>query len=237
MAADVPRAIEHCESGYAIALESGERALFVPFVVTGVRAYQAARRPEAAEDWLARSRERLAGWDRAGAALDHAEGLVRLAAGSTVSARSSLEAAIAGWDGLGRVWESTWARLDLAACLIRGNRHLDALPVLEDARGTIDRIGSPPLRARADELASIARRRGITDEPWRPLTGREFEVARLVADGLTNGEIAHELGLSPKTVSAHLEHILAKLGVTRRTEVATWVASVRAPAGAAASQR
>ena len=49
--------------------------------------------------------------------------------------------------------------------------------------------------------------------PWSPLTGREWEVATLVADGLTNGEVAARLGLATRTASAHVEHILAKLGV------------------------
>jgi DNA-binding NarL/FixJ family response regulator len=57
---------------------------------------------------------------------------------------------------------------------------------------------------------------------------REFEVARLIAEGLTNAQIAVELTIAPKTVSAHVEHILAKLGVARRTEVAAWAASIRA---------
>jgi DNA-binding CsgD family transcriptional regulator len=43
---------------------------------------------------------------------------------------------------------------------------------------------------------------------------------------MTNPEIAAELFVSPKTVSAHVEHILAKLGVSRRAEIATWVATV-----------
>ena len=77
------------------------------------------------------------------------------------------------------------------------------------------------------------RSRGTMDEPWRPLTVREFEVARLVAEGMTNGEIAEALGLSPKTVSAHLEHILAKLGAMRRAEVAAWVTTIRPPTVAA----
>ena len=64
-------------------------------------------------------------------------------------------------------------------------------------------------------------------EPWRPLTVREFEVARLIAEGMTNAQIAAELSVSPKTVSAHVEHILAKLGVARRTEVAAWAAGIR----------
>ena len=55
-----------------------------------------------------------------------------------------------------------------------------------------------------------------------------------MAEGMTNAEIAEELGLSPKTVSAHLEHILAKLGAMRRAEVATWVSTIRAPGTAAA---
>ena len=64
------------------------------------------------------------------------------------------------------------------------------------------------------------------DEAWRPLTSREFEVARLIADGMTNSEIAGALNIAPKTASAHVEHILAKLGVARRAEIATWVAAV-----------
>jgi len=50
-----------------------------------------------------------------------------------------------------------------------------------------------------------------------PLTAREFEVARLIAEGATNREVAERLVISPKTASTHVEHILAKLGVSRRT--------------------
>jgi DNA-binding CsgD family transcriptional regulator len=60
------------------------------------------------------------------------------------------------------------------------------------------------------------------------LTIREFEVARKIAEGLTNAQIAGELFVSPKTVSAHVEHILAKLGAGRRAEIAAWVSSVPA---------
>jgi non-specific serine/threonine protein kinase len=49
----------------------------------------------------------------------------------------------------------------------------------------------------------------------------------MVADGLTNREVAARLELAPKTVSAHVEHILAKLSFARRTEIAAWVATVR----------
>ena len=59
--------------------------------------------------------------------------------------------------------------------------------------------------------------------PDAPLTERELEVASLVADGLTNPEIATRLHLSPRTVGAHLEHIREKLGVRSRAQVAAWV--------------
>ena len=53
-----------------------------------------------------------------------------------------------------------------------------------------------------------------------PLTGREVEVLRLVALGLSNAEIAAQLVVSPRTVHAHLRSIFDKLGVTTRTAAA-----------------
>jgi DNA-binding CsgD family transcriptional regulator len=79
----------------------------------------------------------------------------------------------------------------------------------------------------------VARGRGAEEEPWRPLTAREFEVARLVAEGRTNASIGEQLGLSPRTVGAHVEHILAKLAFTRRAEIAAWVAGMGVAAVAA----
>jgi DNA-binding CsgD family transcriptional regulator len=223
-------AIEHCEEGWNLASSSGERALFIPFVVTGARSYLAARRPDAAAKWLGQARDFFAGWDSiAGAALSHAEGLVRLAGGSLTAAREAFERAIRGWEDRGRAWEAVSARLDLAQCLMRMNRYVDAADVLEQAVARAQEMGSPPLVVRADEIGKLSRGRGHEKEPWRPLTVREFEVARLIAEGLTNAEIAAELSVSPKTVSAHVEHILAKLGVARRTEVAAWAAGIRAP--------
>jgi DNA-binding CsgD family transcriptional regulator/tetratricopeptide (TPR) repeat protein len=235
-AGDAARGAERCEEAWAIAVAARERALMIPFVVTGTRALIAARRPDDADRWVAQVREFLRGWEPiAGAALSHAEGLVRLAGGSTGAAREALERAVRGWDERNRLWESSWARLDLAQCLMRANRFADAATQLHDVRAIAERLGSLPLHARAEELGRAARGRGAEDEPWRPLTVREFEVARLIADGLTNGEIAEALDIAPKTASSHVEHILAKLGVTRRAEIAAWtatVAKVEAPARA-----
>jgi DNA-binding CsgD family transcriptional regulator len=227
LAHDASAAIDRCDEGVEVAVATGERALLIPFVVTGTRAFLAANRPEEAERWLKRVAGHLAGWDVvAGPALAHAEGLVRVAAGSLVAAREALETAIRGWDDHGRIWEASWARLDLANALMRSNRFGEASSLLAAVRSTAEALRSDPLIARADELARIARGRGSVDEAWRPLTSREFEVARLIAEGLTNAEIAGELSIAPKTASSHVEHILAKLGVTRRAEIAAWVATI-----------
>lgn len=230
LAGDPAAAADRCDEAWSVASAAGERALFVPFVVTGARALIADRRPDAAERWLAQARGYLVGWDPvAGAALGHAEGLARMAAGSVVAAREALERAAVGWEVRRRLWEELTARLDLAQALVRSNRNGDATRILANVRERAMALGSEPLLARADELAKASRGRAVGDAPWRPLTVREFEVARLVADGFTNAQIADELSLSPKTVSAHVEHILAKLGVARRTEIAAWATTVRRP--------
>lgn len=54
------------------------------------------------------------------------------------------------------------------------------------------------------------------------LTGREAQVLSLVADGSTNKEVGSALGISPRTVQKHLEHIYDKLGTHRRTAAARW---------------
>jgi len=231
VARDAQRAFDHCLEAIEIAAPTSERALLIPFVVTGTRAAIAARRPEAAERWLDRVQGLLEGWgELARPALDHAEGLIRLAAGSTSAARTRLEAAVLGWDARGRTWEATWARLDLGSCLVRANRYNEALRTLAEVEQIARNLGSRPILERADELARLARARGGELEPWQPLTAREFEVAQKIAEGLTNAEIGGELIVSPKTVSAHVEHILAKLGMTRRAEIAAWVGTIRPPA-------
>jgi DNA-binding CsgD family transcriptional regulator/pimeloyl-ACP methyl ester carboxylesterase len=55
-----------------------------------------------------------------------------------------------------------------------------------------------------------------------PLTARELQVADLIADGHTNAEIARTLGVSVRTVDAHVEHVRTKLGVRARTQIAVW---------------
>jgi non-specific serine/threonine protein kinase len=71
--------------------------------------------------------------------------------------------------------------------------------------------------------------RALPASAWDVLTAREREVAGLVAQGLTNRDIAGRLVVSKRTVDAHVEHILAKLGFASRVQVAA-LASVPAQA-------
>ncbi len=56
------------------------------------------------------------------------------------------------------------------------------------------------------------------------MTRREREVAQLVAEGLSNRQIADRLVISPRTAESHVQAVLRKLGVTSRTAVVGWVA-------------
>jgi predicted ATPase/DNA-binding CsgD family transcriptional regulator len=58
-----------------------------------------------------------------------------------------------------------------------------------------------------------------------PLTRREMDVAVLLADGLTNKQIGSQLSISPRTVAAHVDHILGKLGFTSRVQIGVWITS------------
>ncbi len=85
-------------------------------------------------------------------------------------------------------------------------------------------IGGEPLLApqmTAHLLRRLAAERpALAHPPAEQLTGREIEVLRLVARGLTNREIGRELSLSPATVKVHVQHVIGKLGVSDRTQAA-----------------
>jgi len=70
-----------------------------------------------------------------------------------------------------------------------------------------------------DELARAARR-GSGATPTSGLSSREEEVLHLLADGLTDREIAENLQISPRTVETHVSNVLHKLGVRNRAEAA-----------------
>jgi DNA-binding CsgD family transcriptional regulator len=74
-----------------------------------------------------------------------------------------------------------------------------------------------PLRERAAGVVRELRDGGV-------LSPRETEIALLVGQGLTNRQIAATAHISERTVETHVQHVLAKLGFTGRTQIAAWVA-------------
>jgi DNA-binding NarL/FixJ family response regulator len=69
---------------------------------------------------------------------------------------------------------------------------------------------------------AVEPRVGPQEEDLARLTARERQVLALVAHGLTNKAIARELGIGPGTVKAHVEKVIAKLGVADRTQAAVF---------------
>ena len=85
----------------------------------------------------------------------------------------------------------------------------------------VDRIWAEGSRLGIDEALAFGAPR-----PRAPaasgLSTRELEVVRLVADGLANKAIAARLHLSVRTVESHVRHVLAKAGLSNRTQLAQW---------------
>jgi DNA-binding CsgD family transcriptional regulator/DNA-binding Lrp family transcriptional regulator len=217
------RSISLCELAYEMAEPIGDAAYIFPFLTTGVRAQLAIHDRTGARAWSDRvsylvQYRKIPGMQYS---IAHAEGLLQLADGQTGDARALLEQALKGWEDRGRFWEGTRVLIDLAKCAVRSRRPRDAALLADKALEQARKAG-------ASSLASLAREVGVdhAEVDTYPLSRRELEVARLVSSGATNRDIGERLTISPKTASAHIEHILAKLGASRRSEIATWVSRV-----------
>jgi DNA-binding NarL/FixJ family response regulator len=116
------------------------------------------------------------------------------------------------------------ARMALARTLAETNRPL-AVTEARAALAAFDRLGALP---DADDASAFLRDLGVRGRTGpkghETLSKREVEVLRLVAQGLSNPEIAVRLFISPKTAGHHVSSILAKLGLRSRTEAAAYAA-------------
>lgn len=225
-AGDTATALGRAEEGLAASAEVDDGAYLFPFLVTGTRSALARADTVAARRWFqtAGALVRARAIPGTMPSLDHAEGLLELVEGATGQARIHLAAAVVGWSARHRAWEGAWAVADLARVHLRSNQRTEAARRAAEARDLGLGLGAPAVVAAADQiLRSVGH--GARPEPWAPLTAREFEIARRVAEGYTNVEIAADLGITRKTVASHVEHIMAKLGVGRRAEIAAWTAA------------
>jgi DNA-binding NarL/FixJ family response regulator len=120
-------------------------------------------------------------------------------------------------------------------------RNLDARPLLALIDGLAQRarvsLDTRPAEAgAAPKVAPAKPAREAAPFAELGLSAREAEVLALVALGRTNGQIARELFISPKTASVHVTHILDKLGVSSRIEAAMLAARAGLTAPAAAGE-
>ena len=129
-------------------------------------------------------------------------------------------------DELSLVYHAADARYRLAEALLAEDRRDEATAPLRAAAAVARNLGAAPLER---DVVDLARRAHIDLDDQRPadapgdglgLTPRETEVLTLLAEGYSNPEIAEQLFISPKTVSAHVSNILRKLEVDSRGEAA-----------------
>jgi ATP/maltotriose-dependent transcriptional regulator MalT len=139
--------------------------------------------------------------------------------------------AVMHWEKLSFPHPAAYARRRLAEALLHSAEGASAAArELAAACETATTLGAGPLLRSIQALAERARiplpgpaaaaQTGPQAGPAGNLTRRERQVLTLLADGLSNRRIAHDLFISEKTVSVHISHILAKLEVTNRTEAA-----------------
>jgi DNA-binding NarL/FixJ family response regulator len=100
---------------------------------------------------------------------------------------------------------------------VRGSDLIDAVRKLADGQSLLD----PRVTAKVIERL---RRGPEEDERLRNLTDQERKILVLLSDGLTNRQIAEEMFLAEKTVKNYVSNLLAKMGMSRRTEAAVYAA-------------
>jgi len=140
---------------------------------------------------------------------DQGCGALALARGNAAEGVAALARARNYWSAFGAPYLAARLRVDIAGgCLELGDAESPALE-LKAAEKTFLELGAEP------DLARLRKLRGER-APGEP-TAREREVLALLAEGCSNRDVAHALGLSPKTVNRHVENIFNKLGVSSRS--------------------
>jgi ATP/maltotriose-dependent transcriptional regulator MalT len=162
---------------------------------------------------------------------DRAAAAVELSGGDAVRAAACARASATAAESAGAPVEAALSRTLAGAALARAGERDRAATELRRAARDFEERGALRYRDEAErELRKLGYRIHRRTRPGRAagpgiesLTGRELQLARLVADRKTNSEIAAELFLSQKTVETHLRNIFRKVGVSSRVELARTV--------------
>jgi ATP/maltotriose-dependent transcriptional regulator MalT len=159
---------------------------------------------------------------------DRAAAAVALSAGDPARAAERALASAAAADKVGAPIEAALSRIAAGRALDQAGQAECAVAELQRAAAQLDVCGALRYRDEAErELGKFGHRIHRRTRPGKPgaaglesLTGRELQVARLVADRKTNPQIAAELVLSQKTVETHLRNIFCKIDVSSRVGLA-----------------
>ena len=200
-------------SELALAHGDPERALQMVDALVAVGARRDATDPDAAQRSRVEALHALHRFDAAATVLEAAQ-----RAATEQGARPLL------WQvhrSLGRLWHAARDEARAQAEYAAARAVIAALAVTIDDAAVRDAFATTALGSmpKAQPRAPGPRAR----DAFGGLTAREYEVAALVATGKTNREIAALLFVSEGTVATHVKHILAKLELTSRTQVATWM--------------
>lgn len=159
------------------------------------------------------------------AALARVRGELATARRSHKVARAAFEEALVVGDGSAHALDRALTHAAHGRFLRRRGEKRAAVGQLQSAREELAALGAAPFVQRCDdELAACGVTPGLSTQPAvLALTPQEQMVARLVCQGLTNQQVAHQLVLSVKTVGYHLANVYTKLGIHSRTQlVAIW---------------
>ena len=139
-------------------------------------------------------------------------GELAVAGGDHDEARRAFEDAVDSFTAGSAPYDAAVSRLALAGALVALGREERAASEVLAARETFERLGA----ARDLLRAEGAPRRAVMPEALGELTSRELEVMRLVAQGLSDAEIAERLVVSPHTVHRHVANVRSKLRLPSR---------------------
>ncbi len=154
------------------------------------------------------------------AAVDMAEGRHAAALADHARARTLLEDAVDGFDRSTLPFETARARIELATLLVASGRTTDAIAELTAAHEALVGLGAAAEATRTERL--LGAYAGRVEQPVAAVTPREREVLALIAEGLTNRQIAARLVVSEHTVHRHVTNILRKLDLPSRAAAAAY---------------
>lgn len=144
-------------------------------------------------------------------------GVLDIDAGAYTMAEVQLQQSLVIADACAAPYERALTLLALAELRAKNGAHDQALALLNEVRAVCQTLGAARTLSQVDTLTAHVMSRSVTPQFPAGLTAREVEVLRLVAQRLTDAEVAEQIFVARRTVNTHLTSIYTKLNVSSRT--------------------